>query len=304
MGLADRYYMRQSSGGLNWSATTILLALNGVVFLLQLTVLPYIWSMDYLALSLEGLKHGFVWQLLTFQFLHASWLHIIFNSIALFFFGRSVEAMLGARRFTQLYLWCGVGGGLAQMFFAGFWPQFHGGAVVGASAGVSGLIATFAMMNWSNRFTLLFYFFPIQMSGRTLLWISLGFAILGLLFPGGNNVAHAAHLGGILGGVAWVRLGWHRDFIVPPWERLLARMPRFKFFSKRQRQRELFKAATIKTPGWPPAKGTLSADLPEEEFISKEVDPILDKISAHGIQSLTERERAILERARNKMAKR
>ena len=46
------------------------------------------------------------------------------------------------------------------------------------------------------------------------------------------------------------------------------------------------------------------ADLPSEEFISKEVDPILDKISAHGIQSLTERERKILEAARAKMAKR
>ena len=45
-------------------------------------------------------------------------------------------------------------------------------------------------------------------------------------------------------------------------------------------------------------------DLPSEEFISREVDPILDKISAHGIQSLTERERKILEAARNKMAKR
>jgi membrane associated rhomboid family serine protease len=303
MGLADRYYMRQSSGGLHWSATTILLVINIVVFLLQRTVVSPFFSQDYLALSLDGLKHGFVWQLFTYQFLHGSWLHIIFNSLALFFFGRAVESMLGARRFTQLYLWSGIMGGLLQMLFALLIPQIYGGSVVGASAGVSGLVATFAMMNWSNRFTLLLYFFPVPMSGRTLLWLSIGFAILGMLFPSGN-VAHAAHLGGILGGVAWVRFGWHRDFIVLPWEQWFSALPRLNPFRRRTRQRQLVKAASLKSSNWTGSKNVISADLPEEEFISREVDPILDKISAHGIQSLTDRERQILERARNKMAKR
>jgi len=57
-------------------------------------------------------------------------------------------------------------------------------------------------------------------------------------------------------------------------------------------------------PGWGRDKGVVEEDLPPDEFLSKEVDPILDKISAQGIQSLTERERKILETARNKMGKR
>jgi hypothetical protein len=56
-------------------------------------------------------------------------------------------------------------------------------------------------------------------------------------------------------------------------------------------------------PGWGQDKMTIEEDLPPDEFLSKEVDPILDKISAQGIQSLTERERKILETARAKMGK-
>jgi hypothetical protein len=75
-------------------------------------------------------------------------------------------------------------------------------------------------------------------------------------------------------------------------------------FESRRRKRELIKAVSIKIPQWPPQKPDSRVDVPEEEFISREVDPILDKISQHGIQSLTERERKILEAARNRMAKR
>ena len=68
----------------------------------------------YLALSLDGLRSGYVWQLLTFQFMHVSVLHILFNSLAIFFFGRPVEEAMGARRFLTLYFTSGVVGGLVQ----------------------------------------------------------------------------------------------------------------------------------------------------------------------------------------------
>jgi hypothetical protein len=118
-------------------------------------------------------------------------------------------------------------------------------------------------------------------------------AVIGILTPG-NGVAHGAHLGGLLAGYGFIRLGIGLNEI--SW--------RWKPFRSRARKRQLVKAASVKTHQWPLSKSTLAADLPEEEFISKEVDPILDKISAHGIQSLTDRERRILEAARSKMAKR
>jgi hypothetical protein len=66
----------------------------------------------------------------------------------------------------------------------------------------------------------------------------------------------------------------------------------------------LIRAVSIKIPKWPQGKSESSGEVSEQEFISREVDPILDKISQHGIQSLTEHERKVLEAARNKMAKR
>jgi membrane associated rhomboid family serine protease len=295
--------MRQSYGGLKWSATVILLVANGVVFLLQQFISPRFLE-DYLCLSLRGLAHGYVWQLISFQFLHGGWMHLLFNSLGLFFFGRPVEHVLGRSRFVQLYLSAGVLGGLLQLALAIVFPTVFNpdSGVVGASAGVSGLVAAFAMIHWYERFTLLFYFFPIVMRGRTLFWISIGMAVLGVVsawFPsgnsprGGSDVAHAAHLGGLLAGFAWIR--WGLGSRTLSW--------RWKPFRGRQRKRELVKAATMRIPRWKSSTDS-PAELPEEEFISREVDPILDKISEHGIQSLTERERKILEAARAKMAKR
>ncbi|MGN6552266.1 MAG: rhomboid family intramembrane serine protease [Verrucomicrobiota bacterium] len=290
--LEDRHYMREPSRGPAWSATIVLLVINVVVFLLQPIVFRGI-DEGYFALSLFGLKHGYVWQLVTFQFLHAGWLHIIFNSLALFFFGRTVEAMLGRMRFLQLYFASGIMGGLLQVLLALVIPRYFDTAVVGASAGVSGLIAAFAVMNWENRFTLLIYFFPVTMRGRTLFWASIVLTIIGILSPN-SGVAHAAHLGGFLTGAAFIRFGIGLREM--PWQ--------FRPFDNRRRKRGLVKAALTKIPGWPSSKDVISADVPEEEFISQEVAPILDKISAPGIQSLTDRERAILERARSKMGKR
>jgi hypothetical protein len=116
-------------------------------------------------------------------------------------------------------------------------------------------------------------------------------------------VAHAAHLGGLLGGLLWVRLGWHHEHIHLPWERMGQRWRQWRAFHSRDRKRQLV-ATAVKTGYWRKPKPETPVEVPPGEFISREVDPILDKISAHGIQSLTERERKILEAARSKMAKR
>jgi len=311
MGLADRHYMRQPSYHPHWSATVALVIVNVFAFILQITVLPPALGDDYLALSLEGIRRGFVWQLLTFQFMHGGWVHLLVNCWAIYVFGREVEQVLGKARFLTLYFSSGVVGGLFQMSGAWIWPSHFGGAVVpvvGASAGGFGLVAAFATLGPERQLTMLLYFVvPIKMRARSLLWLCLLLTGLGIAFPDsffGGNVAHAAHLGGILTGFAWIKLGWHRDYVRLPWEALLDRWRQRHPLKSRQRKRELVEAASFKMPRWPRAESEDPADLPSEEFISREVDPILDKISAHGIQSLTERERKILEAARNRMAKR
>ncbi len=272
------------------SFTIALLIVNAAVWVVQLLASHSLNGLEiqdrYFALSLDGLKHGFVWQLLTFQFMHSTsrWTHILFNSLAIFFFGRPVEAALGRRHFLTLYLSSGVLGGLVQMLFAYWIPSFDG-PVVGASAGAYGLVAAFAILHWTERFTLLIYFFPVSMTGKWLLAVSLGLAFLGMLFPN-SGIANAAHLGGILTGAFYVRL-----FIQGEWTRW--KLPR-----------ELVVKRAGKGALWRSAAGKPGEDLPTDEFLSSEVDPILEKISAHGIHSLTARERDILEKARKKMANR
>jgi hypothetical protein len=168
-------------------------------------------------------------------------------------------------------------------------PSFNG-AVVGASAGASGLVAAFAILHWTERFSLLIYFIPVTMTGKTLLAVSLALAFLGILTPN-SGIANAAHLGGILTGGFYVRL-----FIQGQW-------PGWKFPARRAAPRELAVKRAGKSAFWHSV-----ADKPDDEstteFLKNEVDPILEKISAHGIHSLTAREREILEKARKKMTSR
>jgi membrane associated rhomboid family serine protease len=293
--LEDRDYMRQPARSAPQLSLTMLLVILNTVFF----VIKWVASFDphsdwfvqnYLALSLEGLKHGYVWQFLTYQFLHAGWLHLLFNCVAIFFFGRSVETILGRNRFLALYLASGIIGGVVQMLFALALPQNFGGSVVGASAGASGLIAAFAVLNWQERFTLLIYFIPVTICGRTLFWASVALAALGLLTPN-SGIANAAHLGGILTGFFYVRRiangGW----------------PHWNFPARRSEPRQLAAAGKGKKKFWSSAPAA-DEDASTDEFLQNEVDPILDKISAKGIQSLTARERETLEKARAKMAER
>jgi len=275
------------------SATVTLLIVNVAAFLAQIVLSSFLHypANKYFALSLEGLRHGFVWQLLTYQFMHGGVIHLLLNCWAIFMFGREVEEALGRKRFLMLYFSSGVMGGLVQML-AGLLLGGHFAApVVGASAGGFGLIAAFAVLFPERPLTILIFFIiPVNMRAKFLLLGSVLLALVCIAFPI-SNIADAAHLGGMLTGVIFVRyaLHWH-------W-------PRFRR-SPTQRSRPLVKVTSRNSALWGQNKPELDEDLPPEEFLSKEVDPILDKISAQGIQSLTERERKVLQAARAKMAKR
>ena len=299
--LDDRSYMRGSPFEAQRPVTVVLLITLAVLFVLQSVVDYYTpWPMwRYFALSKEGLGNGFLWQLLTFQFMHAPLanggiLHLLLNCWAIYMFGRPVEEALGRSGFLRLYLLSGVFGGLLQMLGSVILPSHFGVAqVVGASAGAFGLVAAYASLYPERPLTLLLAFIlPISMRAKFLLLFSAIFAIFGILIPTGP-VAHAAHLGGLLTGLIYVRWGVQAASL------LLARRPR----RLRPRNRELIRMTSAKASAWRSAKSE-PQELPPAEFISREVDPILEKISAHGIQSLTDQERRTLEAARAKMERR
>ena len=288
--------MRRPSFGRLRPATISLLIVNAVAYLVQLAVtrLSHFPVDKYFALSVEGLRHGYVWQLVTFQFMHsvANPMHLLFNCLAIYVFGREVEEALGRKSFLTLYFASGIVGGLCQALAGVLLPSQFGGAVVGASAGAFGLTAAFAML-FPEQVLLLFFVIPLR--AKYLLLLSLVVAVIGIVLPSrsvtGPRIADAAHLGGMLTGLIFVRYAvhWH-------WPRLRR--------TERPPMRRLVKVHSQQSAPWGRTKDVIEEDLPPEEFLSKEVDPILDKISAQGIQSLTDRERKILESARQKMAKR
>jgi membrane associated rhomboid family serine protease len=293
--LEDRDYMREPDYGRRTSLTVVLIIVNALVFVFELLVSGNPHSLfiedQYFALSGEGLKNGFIWQLLTFQFMHAGLLHILANCWAIYVFGRAIEETLGWKKFLILYLSSGVVGGICQVLAALLWPGLFGGPVVGASAGVFGLVAAFAVLFPERELVmLLFFIIPIRLSAKMLLMLSAVLALAGIIFPI-SHIANAAHLGGMLTGVIFIRQfiqgrGWQ-------WE-----SP-----SRRAAPRELASTRAGKSSFWPSAANPPDEDLSTDEFVKSEVNPILDKISRHGIQSLTAREREILEKARERMAK-
>ncbi len=291
--LADRVYMREPT----WrrprlSVTVVLMAVSLSVFLLQL-IGPSTFGRltGYLALSCDGLKQGLIYQLITYQFLHGGFLHLLFNMVTLWFFGRAVEDRLGSRRYLQLFFLSGVIGGLLHVSLGWIFPESFGRApVVGASASICGLIAAFAALDPEQL--VLFFFIPMR--AKWLFYISLGISLIFLLVPGQSDIAHAAHLGGLLTGWAYVRFVLTSQWRLPGWPWL------------RRRPRKIVKlprTATYLKASSPRRRVPASEEIPPAEFISREVDPILDKISAHGIQSLTEHERKILEAARERMGR-
>jgi membrane associated rhomboid family serine protease len=294
--LDDRDYMRQRPRyELQWSATIAIIAINIVVFVIQNLADSHWGFTDNLALSVGGLKKGYVWQLLTFQFLHAPLaqggiFHILGNCFTIYVFGIAVEEAIGRLSFLKLYLLSGTLGGVLQMAADLFWPDHFGQSVVGASAGAFGLVAAFCALFPQRPLSL--FFVPIEFRAATLLWISIGGTLAGIFFRN-STIAHCAHLGGILTGLIYIRLITHSQKPLVVW----------RPFPPKTRRPELVKVGSRDPQFWRRPADVKSEDLPAAEFMTKEVDPILDKISAHGIQSLTERERQILQAARNKMTK-
>jgi membrane associated rhomboid family serine protease len=284
----------------------VLLIANAVAFLIECVHYgypPVFHGADWLALSWTGLRQGHIWQLLTFQFMHAGLLHLIFNCWVIYAFGREVEQTLGTKRFLILYICSGIVGGLLQAFAgsladvfpASKWAQSFAAPTVGASAGGLGLIAAYATLFPERVLTMLVYFIlPVTMRAKFLLLFAGLISLFGILFPGATgSVADAAHLGGMLTGIFFIRYAINWNFRWPGLNRRRGEPPR-----------RLVRVGTTSSARWGRSKSLSESEMPADEFLSREVDPILDKISAHGIQSLTERERRILEAARQRMGKR
>jgi membrane associated rhomboid family serine protease len=148
-----------------------------------------------------------VWRFVTFQFLHGSFDHLVFNMLALYFFGPLVEAYLGPRIFLAFYLLCGVGGAVSYLvlLMLGWRIGTPWVPLVGASAGIFGVLIASAMIA-PNAMVYLFGIIPMRLS--TLAQLFIAYAVLNVLFRATNAGGEAAHLGGAAVGYLLMRRPW------------------------------------------------------------------------------------------------
>lgn len=294
--IGDRYYMREPSFRSERPLSLTLVIILAVCFLVQSLAFYYgnagEFIFKWLMLSETAITRGRIWQLITFQFLHGGLMHLLFNCIVLYMFGMAVESAMSRKHFLTLYLGSGVAGGLLEMVGHLILPNHFGGAVVGASAGIMGIMAAFAFL-FPHQQIIVFFVLPVP--AMFFFIFSVLISVFCIVVPSeGGGVAHGAHLGGLLAGWAYIKYVLNSGWQMPT---LKVNFPTLG--KKGPAQTSPQKLAAMKS-----ARQAAQGDLPPEEFISKEVDPILDKISAQGIQSLTDRERRILEAARARMARR
>jgi membrane associated rhomboid family serine protease len=221
----------------------------------------------WFGLSLGGILHVKVWQLLSYMFLHGGWWHLFLNMLMLFMLGPETERAVGSRQFLLLYLLSGMLGGVGWLIIsAGAAPALP---CIGASGAVFGIIGAFAAL-FPHRYITLLLFFVIPITMKA--WVmAVGLAALELFFmidqPFGGGVANAAHLAGCLAGYVFARTAF-RD------------------------------GATGIAEAFPtanPLRNWIPKDLLRRDD-SAEIDRILDKIETDGIGSLTRAERATLQR--------
>jgi membrane associated rhomboid family serine protease len=187
-------------------ATRVLIALNLAFFAYE----QWLYRVDpgrkrwfelHHALSLEGLRLGAWWQCLSFQFLHGGWIHLAMNLLLLHSLGPVMETTLGRGRFILLYLVSGTFGGMLHVAGAWMMPDSFGGPVVGASAGLCGLLAALGAYHAEERLRVLFFLiFPMEVRAKFILLVGILTSALGAVFAVGH-IAHLAHLGGFIGGL-------------------------------------------------------------------------------------------------------
>ena len=209
--------MRRSSEPMTLSlppftrAVTWLIGINTGIFLLryalELAGLPAKgFAILYLSLiPVQVVEHGWVWQLLTYAFLHFEFWHWFGNMIGLWMFGSAIENAWGTRRFLELFFFGVFGAALTTVAFS--YAHLLGRPdvpTVGASGGVFAILIAFGILFAENEIMMIPFPFLIKAKYFVgiLIVITLAFAM-----SGGGNVAYVAHLGGLLFGYLYVRRG-------------------------------------------------------------------------------------------------
>jgi len=241
------------------SVVTYLLIINLAVFFISIIIKP-LGAMIYSLFELDAtsVPRAFqLWRLITYQFLHASRIHILYNMLGLYFLGPILERHWGSKRFLKFYLGCGAAGGVFYLLLVavGF---LSAGVMVGASGAILGMLAACAILFPSFIIFVIVFPIPIRVVAVAFTIFYL-FAVIGRASNAGGD---AAHLAGMAAGAVYVF--W------PKW--------RSKLKSKADSSR------------W-------QQQIHNQQNLQVELDRILEKVHEKGISSLTRKEKKILKEA-------
>ena len=204
------------------------------------------------------------WTIVTYMFLHQGFGHIFFNMIGLLIFGPRLEAHLGGGRFIVLYLLSGICGALLSFVFT------PGAQIEGASGAILGITLGFA--RYWPRETIYVWFVPAQV--RVLVAFYIVMDLIGGFAPGGDGIAHFAHLGGLAGAYVYLKLIERR----PRQSRLVAKI------------KSIHPAAIGDVERWSKIDRERLHPVNREEY-----DRLMEKIKQEGVGALQDRERTFLD---------
>jgi membrane associated rhomboid family serine protease len=255
------------------SRNVILLALvcvNVIAFVVQLFVEASQpgFVREYLALSNRGVRDAYSWEFITATLLHGGPWHFVGNVIVLYVLGRDIESILGQRHFLYLFLSGAIGGEFGHLFLM---PSET--VLYGASGGVAAVLIAYAtilpeldLFAWHSKF------FNLRLNANHLVYAMTFVSLVMLMVDRHGAIIHSAIPGGLAAGWLYANL---LGFGHPSW------------FQRKLSERR--------------AAAERLDRMSRSEFLELEIDPLLEKISRTGIESLTRAERRILARAREKV---
>ena len=282
-----------------------LLIINVLMFLAYITLTRFHIDLnDILGLHFFKASDFRIYQLVTYMFMHGNFGHLFFNMFALWMFGNTLENIWGSKRFLLFYMVCGIGAGLCQELvqyiqYATSLAQYEtvnmGGRIismdsylnmmttVGASGAIYGLLLAFGMMFPDSRIYL-YFLFPIKAK-----WFVIGYAVLELIlgFQGVDNVAHFAHLGGMLFGLLLI-LYWRKHPAGP--DKNFRKLKDIFQSWKRKSQMKYTRYEEVYDK-MPRSNEDYNYQKAKKE---RDIDAILDKVAKNGYDSPTKEEKEFL----------
>jgi membrane associated rhomboid family serine protease len=240
-----------------------LLIMNTGVYILQMIIPPeyYLYELGLVPKKIH--TEFWIWQFVTYMFLHGSFMHLFFNMFGLWMFGAEIERYWGTKEFLKYYFLTGIGAGIFSTIFS--WNSII--PTIGASGAIYGILVAFAMV-FPEKYIFIYFILPVKAK-----YVVAGYMVLtfiGTISQTNDDVAHIAHLGGGLIGFLYLKSDW----------RLSQLWFKIKDYLREKKIKKRFRS--------------LRTRQDEIKQLRLRIDIILDKINQVGYDNLTDEEKRIL----------